>query len=74
MAKAKGNTADDLRQLTANELKAKLVASRKALFDLRIKRSELKNLLELRSRRRDVARILTIMKEKEISGKTAKEK
>jgi large subunit ribosomal protein L29 len=74
MAKAKEDLIGNLRQLGQEDLAAKLTLARKALFDTRLRRAELKNPLELRKKRREVAKILTIMKEKEISGKASKSK
>jgi ribosomal protein L29 len=50
------------------ELKEKLVAARKSLFDLKMKKSEIKDPLKLRWARRDIAKIMTIIKEKESSA------
>lgn len=66
---AKKVTIDELRQLTVPELQERLVLTRKELFALRIKRAELKNPLKLRWLRRNVARILTLVKEKTAGGK-----
>jgi large subunit ribosomal protein L29 len=68
------NKAEILRQLSVNELGEKLVAARKELFDMRIKRSELKNPLKLRSTRRGIARILTLINEKEARSGAAETK
>ena len=72
MAKQK-DTAENLRQLEVNELKGKLESGREALFKLKLKRSEQKNPLKIRWARRNVARILTIIKEK-TSGTAEKSK
>jgi large subunit ribosomal protein L29 len=55
-----------LRELTVDELKKKLQDLRLEGKNLRFARSrgELKNLLKIREARRDIARILTILKEK----------
>jgi ribosomal protein L29 len=70
MSKQK-KSVEALRGLGVSELKDKLISARKALFDLRIKKSELKNLLQLKWARREIARIMTLVKEKEASA-TAK--
>lgn len=70
MSKQK-KSVEALRGLGISELKEKLATARKALFDLRIKKSELKNLLQLKWARREIARIMTLVKEKELSA-TAK--
>ena len=70
MAKAKTKeTAANLRQLDVNELKAKLETGRSDLFELRLKRTEQKNPLKVRWARRNVARLMTLIKEK--TGGTA---
>jgi ribosomal protein L29 len=70
MAKTKTkDTAENLRQLDVNELKAKLETGRVDLFELRLKRTEQKNPLKVRWARRNVARIMTLIKEK--TGGTA---
>lgn len=70
MAKAKEkDTAENLRQLSAGELKEKLASARTSLFMLKLKRSEQKDPFKVRWARRNIARILTIMKEK--TGGTA---
>lgn len=68
MAKELSN--EELRNISVEELGSRLIAARKALFDLRLKRAEVKNPLEIRWKRREIARILTIIKEKERSGKS----
>ena len=59
--------AKDIRDFNAEELKEKLGALRKELLDLRFKRvsGELKNPLRLRGARREVAKVLTVLREKE---------
>jgi ribosomal protein L29 len=65
MAKVKKERTNEvLRQLGAAELNDKLTLARKALFDLKFKKTEQKNPLKVRWARREVARILTIMQEK----------
>lgn len=73
MAKATKDTAENLRQLEVNELNGHLVSARKNLFELKLKRSEQKDPLKIRWTRRNVARIMTIIKEK-TGGKTDKGK
>jgi ribosomal protein L29 len=70
MVKNKENSADNLRQLGDSDLKDKLLSARKALFELKFKKSEQKDPLKVRWARRSVARILTIMKDN--TGETAK--
>jgi len=61
--------AKDLRELTNNELNNKLDELRRELFNLRFQQSthQLKNPTRIRVVRREIARILTILKEKEIA-------
>jgi len=74
MAKIKENTTENLRQLGVSELKDKLASARKNLFELKLKRSEQKNPLKIKWARHDVARILTIIKEKMTGGTEQKSK
>ncbi|MGE4299754.1 MAG: 50S ribosomal protein L29 [Desulfovibrionaceae bacterium] len=57
----------ELRALEANDLNAKLVESRKELFNLRFQHTtaQLENTARIPAVKRDVARILTVLKEKE---------
>ena len=58
---------DDLRGLTIEELKRKLADEKEGLFNLRFKLSavQLENSARIRQAKRQIARILTIMKERE---------
>ncbi len=58
--------AKELREFTKSELEAKLREIREKFFQLKLKHEtvKLKNPLELRSLRKDIARILTVLKEK----------
>ncbi|GFM37477.1 50S ribosomal protein L29 [Desulfovibrio psychrotolerans] len=58
--------SEELRKLSAEELKTKLEESRKELFDLRFKHAtaQLKSTASLPETKRNIARILTILKEK----------
>ena len=57
----------DLRELTTNELDNKLDELRRELFNLRFQQTthQLKNPSRIKIVRREIARILTILKEKE---------
>ena len=57
----------ELRGLTADELHEKMLSLKKELFDLRGKASgdKIEKPSRIRKARKDVARILTILKEKE---------
>jgi large subunit ribosomal protein L29 len=61
----KENKAGNLRNLTEVELDAKLRQLREEMFNLRFRNSvaQLDNPLRLREVRRDIARILTVMRE-----------
>jgi len=58
---------DDLRGLTIEELKRKLADGKEELFNLRFKLTagQLESSAKIRQARRQIARILTIMKERE---------
>lgn len=58
--------AKQLRELTKEELQHKCTEVQKQLFSLRFQTptQEIKNALQLRFLRRDIARILTILKDK----------
>ncbi|HDH63245.1 MAG TPA: 50S ribosomal protein L29 [Firmicutes bacterium] len=59
--------ARELRELSIDELERKLEELRRELFNLRFQQAthQLKNPVRIRLVRRDIARILTILKEKE---------
>ena len=61
--------ASDLRSLTPDELGAKVRDLRQALFNRRLKKQtgQLENTATLRVSRRDVARALTVSREKRSS-------
>jgi len=58
--------AAELRKLSAEELKTKLEDTRKDLFDMRFKHAtaQLQKTASLPETKRNIARILTILKEK----------
>lgn len=58
--------AKQLKELTKEELQHKYTELQKQLFSLRFQTptQELKNALEMRLIRRDIARVLTILKDK----------
>jgi large subunit ribosomal protein L29 len=64
--------ADEIRKLSPEELKKQLDESYRELFNLRFQATlkQLTNYNELRKVRGDIARIKTIMRERELSGKT----
>jgi len=61
--------ADELRELTDTEIKEQLVLLREELFNLRFQKvtAQIQNPSRLRFVRRDIARILTLCREKEIN-------
>ena len=63
--------AEKIRELTDDEMKKKLQDLRLESKNLRFARSkgELKNLLKIKEARRDIARILTVLKEKASESK-----
>ena len=60
----------EIRDMTVEDIRAKEVELRKELFNLRMRHStgQLENPLKLRALRRDMARIQTIIAEKERKG------
>lgn len=58
--------AGDLRELTAEELQAKLKELEEEVFNLRfqIASQQLENTARLKESRRDIARVKTVMREK----------
>ena len=65
---AAGTTASELRELTEEELVLRLKESKEELFNLRFQMAtgQLDNNRRLRSVRHDIARIYTIMREREL--------
>lgn len=59
--------AKDLRAKTPDELRGEAVKIRKELFNLRLQkaRDQLENVRLIRNLRKDLARVLTIIREKE---------
>ncbi|SHK31835.1 50S ribosomal protein L29 [Thermocrinis minervae] len=64
--------ASELRNLTIEELRKKEEELRRKLLSLRIKKKieGLKNPMEIRQIKRDIARILTVIREKELRGES----
>ena len=65
---AAGLTAPELRELSVDELAARLREHREELFNLRfqVATGQLDNNRRLQTVRRDIARIYTIMREREL--------
>ncbi len=59
--------AAELKNLSLEELKSRLDEKRKELFDLRFQHgtAQLEKTASLKAGRKDIARILTVLKEKE---------
>jgi len=60
----------ELREMTPEELRRRIKELRDELFKLRLRRGteELPNPLRLRMIRRDIARCLTVMREKDVAS------
>ncbi|CDF11708.1 50S ribosomal protein L29 [Mycoplasma sp. CAG:776] len=60
----------DLRELSDKELESKIIETKKELFNLRMKQSTgtLEKPSKIRELRKDVARMKTILKERELAG------
>lgn len=62
-----------MREMTVEELRGKESELRKELFNLRFQAAtgEIENPLRMRTVRKDIARLLTVIKQKETEGKNA---
>ncbi len=60
----------EIREQTVEELKDKVISIRKELFDLRIQKAtfKLENVAEIEKKRKLIARIKTVIREKQIKG------
>lgn len=65
--KKTGVNAADLRSMSAEELRTKLTEQRQEVFNLRFRHAtaQLEKTSELKSAKRQVARIMTVLQEKE---------
>ena len=61
--------ADKIREMSATDLKTKAKELQEQLFRLRFQKSlgQLDNALKLKETRRDIARVLTVLKEKQVA-------
>ena len=68
MTRMKGNA---LREMAPDEIRARVAELREELFNLRFRNTmkQLDNPLKIRESRRRVARLLTVLKEKERAGR-----
>jgi len=62
---------EEFRNMTREELLARLKDLKEALFSLKIQhsREQLQNTAQLKKTRREIARVLTILREKELQSK-----
>ncbi len=62
--------ASDIREKTANELDRELIDLKKELFKLRFQMAtnQLDNPMKVKAVKRDIARVKTVIREREISG------
>ena len=65
--------ASELRDMAVEELKGKETDLRKELFNLRFRQAtgEIENPLRIRTVRKEIARVLTVINEKVTEGKNA---
>jgi len=63
--------SSELRELTLDELARKETDMRKELFNLRFQKAtgEIENPMRIRSLKKDIARVLTVITEKKIVGR-----
>ena len=63
--------AKEIRDLTADELSAKLKELKTELFNLRFQHvtGQLENPLKMKEIKKDIARVKTVLKETEMNGK-----
>ena len=64
--------AIELKEQTIEELETKLLEIKKSLFSLKLQKStgQLENPLKIRNLRKDIAKIKTILREKELKIRT----
>lgn len=62
----------ELKEQTREELEIKLLEIKKSLFNLKLQKStgQLENPLKIRNLRKDIARIKTVLREKELKIRT----
>jgi large subunit ribosomal protein L29 len=66
--------ATDIRELTTDEIAARIEQLQEELFRLRFRRAtmELENPILLRTIKRDIARLKTVLRERELSSEGAR--
>ncbi len=64
--------AKEVRELSAEQLSAKLIELKKDLFNLRLQHAtnQLDNPVKMAEVKRDIARIKTVLRERELSAKS----
>lgn len=69
-ARERGTDADSLRELAAEEIEARIAENERELFRLRFRSAtqELENPMLLRHLRKDIARMKTILRERELAA------
>ena len=67
--------ATEVRKMSAAELDSKLVELKKDLFQLRLQHAtnQLDNPLKIRETKHDIARVKTMLRQKELSGASDKQ-
>lgn len=65
----------ELKEQTREELETKLLEAKKSLFNLKLQKStgQLENPLRIRNLRKDIARIKTVLREKELKKGSSQE-
>jgi large subunit ribosomal protein L29 len=65
----------ELKEQTREELETKLLEAKKSLFNLKFQKStgQLENPLRIRNLRKDIARIKTVLREKELKEEAGQE-
>jgi len=65
--------AQEMRDLTGDELQAKLTGLKEELFNLRFQAAtgQLDNPMRVRTVRKDIARVMTLLRERELNIKRA---
>ena len=65
--------ANEVRNMSASELEAKLVELKKDLFFLRMQHAtnQLENPVKMREVKKDIARVKTVIREKELAAQQA---
>ena len=67
-------TVEEIRKLTDEEIKTKISETKKELFNLRLKNStgQLEKPSDIRNAKKSIARMLTVLRERELNNGGAK--